>query len=504
MASPDFSEYIDLTVNDLQPSDIYSLAREYALIALPEFDPRTGTVEDAMLQAMAYVSGLVTGAINRLPNSLIEGMLRVMGMYRLESTFASGAVIFSAIDDSGLTIPAGTQVGYYETTDDQVVLHIFETTASVTIASGDTESASTQVKAITSGAKPVIADGTVLTILSPIVKLIDAEFDGTLVQGEATETDAEFFSRTRTYLGSLSRSLATASQTTDYILTNYSDTYRVETYDLTRLVKLEADSLGRYSAGKVRAVFANTGTGYDAIAYTSTGESFYTLPTASFPIMSAASTVRVTNTGINDYETIWGISGTNASVVASGSVVAEYSYTGAATTVLTTAGGQSPQVEILDTARFDAAEQTGAITIFLSDSTGASLTAEQKGAIADDIASKCIGGLDVSVTDVILAYISVNVSVAVVEGYSSLDVKSAVDAYVTNYLSPSEYPFTTQIRKNQMIADVSQIAGVDYVDSFTMSVNANSSELASVDVSGDVVFNFKGTLPVSSVTTESI
>jgi hypothetical protein len=159
----------------------------------------------------------------------------------------------------------------------------------------------------------------------------------------------------------------------------------------------------------------------------------------------------------------------------------------------------------LDTARFDAAEQTGAITIFLSDSTGASLTAEQKGVIADDIASKCVGGLDVSITDVILAYISVTVSVAVIEGYSSLDVKSSVDAYLTNYLSPSEYPFTTRIRKNQLIADVSQIAGVDYVDSFTMSVNANSSELASVDgVSGDVVFNFKGTLPVSSVTTESI
>ena len=138
MASPDFSEYIDLTVNDLQPSDIYSLAREYALIALPEFNPRTGTVEDAMLQAMSYVSGVVTGAINRLPNSLIEGMLRVMGFYRLESTFASGAVIFSAIDNSGLTIPAGTQVGYTEITDDQSILHIFETTASVTIDAGDT------------------------------------------------------------------------------------------------------------------------------------------------------------------------------------------------------------------------------------------------------------------------------------------------------------------------------------------------------------------------------
>jgi hypothetical protein len=500
MASPDFSEYIDLTVNDLQPSDIYSLAREYALIALPEFDPRTGTVEDAMLQAMAYISGTVTGAINRLPNSLVEGLMRVMGFYRLESTFASGNVIFSAIDDSGLTIPAGTQVGYTEITDDQAILHIFETTVAVTISSGNTISAPTQIKANSSGAKPVIADGTVLTILSPIVRLIDAQFDGTLTQGKVTETDAEFFTRARTYLGSLSRSLATASQTTDYILTNYSDTYRVATYDLTRLIKLEADSLGKYSAGVVRAIFANTGTGYNAVSYDSTGDSLYVLPTASLPDMSAASTVRVTNTGVPDYEIIWGLTNDPAT---SGSVVAEYSYSGTAATVLTTAGGQSPHVEILDTVAVGGADQVGAITVFLSDSSGASLTAEQKGVIADDIKNRCVGGLSVHVSDVILAYISITTSIAVLSGYSSIDVKTAVDTYVTNYLSPAEYPFATQIRKNQLIADIAQIDGVDYVDTFVMTVNANSTELASV-VDGDVVFNFKGTLPVASVTTESI
>ena len=39
MPSPDFSEYIDLTINDLQPEDVYNGAVEYARTALPEFDP---------------------------------------------------------------------------------------------------------------------------------------------------------------------------------------------------------------------------------------------------------------------------------------------------------------------------------------------------------------------------------------------------------------------------------------------------------------------------------
>ena len=102
-----------------------------------------------------------------------------------------------------------------------------------------------------------------------------------------------------------------------------------------------------------------------------------------------------------------------------------------------------------------------------------------------------------------MANITLSANIKVLEGYSSPEVRDAVDAFLTDYLSPSQYPFTTQIRKNQLIADVAKISGVDYVDSLTMSVNADSSQLASVS-SGDIVFNFKGTLPVTSVTVGSI
>lgn len=503
MASPDFSEYIDLTVNDLQPDQIYNLARDYALIALPEFNPRTGTVEDALLQSMAYVSGLLTGAINRLPNSLIEGMLRLMGFYRRESTFASGNVIFTALDDDGLTIPAGTQLGYNETTEDEIVFHLFETTESVTIDAGDTQSVAVQIVATEAGEKPVIPDGESLIIITPIVRLLEAEFDGTLTQGTTTENDLSFFNRATTYLASLSRSLATSSQITDHILTTYTDTYRVGTYDLTRLIKLEADSLGKVpSTSTVRAIFANTGSGYNYATYDTTGRVIDVLPTASIPDMSTSSVVRVTNTGIPDYEMIWGLTNNPGT---SGSVTAEYTYTGTASTVLTTANGNSPLVEILDTVAFTASDVPGAVTVFLSDSTGASLTAEQKGTIADDLRERCIAGLDVYVSDVILANITVTVSVAVLEGYSSLDVRTRVDDFLTEYLSPSGYPFTTLVRKNELIASVSQIAGVRYVDSLTMTVDADSSELASVNgTTGDIDFVFKGTLPVATVTSESV
>ena len=505
MTSPDFSEYIDLTVNDLQPDEIYQLTRDYALLALPEFNPRTGTVEDALLQSMAYVSGLITGAINRLPNSLIEGLLRVMGFYRRESTFASGSVILTALDNGGLTIPAGTQFGYNETTDDEIIFHLFETTETASIPEGDTVSSPIQIAATEAGEKPVIPDGEPLIIITPIVRLLSAEFDGTLTQGTTTENDASFFSRATTYLSSLSRSLANANQVTDYILTNYSTAYRVGVYDLTRLIQLEADSLEKLtSSTTVRAIFANTGSGYHYAKYYETGRSLEVLPTASIPDMSATSVVRVTNTGVPAYETIWGLTNNPGT---SGSVTAEYTYNGASATVLPTltTPTSSPLVEILDTVRFDASDVAGAVTIFVSDSTGASLTAEEKGVIADDVRSRCIAGLDIFIGDVILANIDVAVSIAVLDGYSTLDVRTAVDEYLTLFLSPEEYPFTTLIRKNELIASVSQIAGVRYVDSLTLTVDADSAELASVNgTTGDVDFVFRGTLPVASVTVSSV
>lgn len=509
MTSPDFREYIDLTVNDLQPDDIYSLARDYAIISLPEFNPRTGTVEDALLQSMSYVSALVTGAVNRLPNGLIEGLMRVMGMYRREATFASGNVIFEALDDGGLVIPLGTQVAYTESTETGTVIHIFETTETVTIASGDTESDPVPVSASSSGLKPVITNGENLTIVSPIARLIAATFSGTLTQGAETETDEEYFTRSSTYLGSLSRSLATAEQITNFVLSEYTQAYRVQTYDLTRIVQLEADSLGKSAGTTVQAIFAPANTSYYNYAtYTSAGRVIGEYPASSLPDMTSNSVIRVSNTGISDYERVWGIDNNPGT---SGSVTAEYTYAGSSSTVLTTAGGKSPLVEILDTVSTSASDFLGAVTIFVSDSTGASLSAEDKGDIADAVRERTIAGLNVYITDVILVYITVVVDIKVQDGYSSLDVKSAVDDYLTGYLSPQEYPFTNRIRKNQLIASVSQIEGVDYVDSLSLAVTSDSgtgdyhgsSNLASVS-SGDIIFSYRGTLPVASVTVNSL
>lgn len=508
MASPDFREYIDLTVNDLQPSEIYDLARNYALVALPEFDPRVGTVEDAMLEAMSYVSGLVTGAVNRLPNGLMEGILRVMGFYRSEATFASGSVIFSAIDDTGLFIPSGTQVAFSETTAEGVVTHIYETIESANIDEGDTESLPIQIVAVDAGEKPVISDGTALTILTPIARLFDATFDGAFVQGSDTESDTDFFDRAVTYLASLSLSLATADQVTNFVLTNYTEAYRAKAYDLTKLQQFLVQEIvfdggdNLVHASCVPEIISSNNF-FDTYKYSDEGAQIFGVIESSTPwgaSTTPVTTVRISDSSEPDYDGIWGITGIENQFSSAPYVAYDYD-TGSATNTISYPSNQT-KLEFLDQVLLDADDALGSITVFMCTTSGASLTAEDKGIIADDIRSRSIAGLSVYVSNVILAPISVDVDIKVLEGYSTLAVRTAVDDYLTAYLSPSQYPFATLVRKNALISQVAQIEGVEYVDNLTLA--SEDEDISTLNGEGDIEFIFRGTLPTAVVTIVSI
>lgn len=84
----DFSRYVDLTAYDADPTDIYLGALRLARLTLPEFQLRQGTVEDALFQACAYMQSLNVAAINRVPNRLMEGIARIIGITRVEGTRA--------------------------------------------------------------------------------------------------------------------------------------------------------------------------------------------------------------------------------------------------------------------------------------------------------------------------------------------------------------------------------------------------------------------------------
>lgn len=477
MASPDFREYVDLTINDVQPLDIYNASIEYAKVALPEFAPRSGTVEDAMLQAMSYVAGLMTGAINRLPNGLMEGILRLMGFDRDEETFATGSIVLTTIDDTGVTIPAGFQVSYTEVTDTETIQHVFETSESAQILLGQTVSGPIPVVAVEAGEKPVISDGDTLLILSASNKVLGCTFSGTLSQGIAGESDDSYFARGATYLSSLSSCLTTAPQMDKYVLNAFRDVFRSNTYDLTG--QQELDGIRIFMSGSQIAASLNQD------------------PTLIVPTPTAGDHVRIYGVTPDKFNRVFSI----ASLGSAGSNTIFFS------NIVGASAGETYtlpyKVELLSNYGLTEPDNLGNVVTFLCDSEGAAISSGLRTTIKNDLLNRVVAGLTYNTSNALIADFNLNITIAVANGFAALDVRSAVDAAITAFLSPQSWDWSPIVRRNAIITRVSQVPGVSYIDDLTISLPSNQY-LCVINTDGDVEFNYKGVLPRATVTVGSI
>lgn len=237
MASPDFRNYIDLTIYDVEPEDIYADAVNYARTALPEFTPRVGTVEDALLQAVCYSTATTVAAINRLPDGLMEGIARLLGVTRNEATFATGSVfIDNYLSDQSILVPQGTLIEYAETVNGDLNVYLFATSADVVIDASSTTMEGVPIVAVEAGLYPAILDGQSLNLVTPISGAQNIVLYGNLLRGANAETNEEYFNRAASHLASLSGALANQTHMANYIRVNYQDMPNFKVWDLTDIL----------------------------------------------------------------------------------------------------------------------------------------------------------------------------------------------------------------------------------------------------------------------------
>lgn len=235
----DFSNYVDLRSFDPDPSSVYLDAVEYARLALPEFQPRQGTPEDALMQAFAYVSSLGISAINRLPNRLMSGILTLLGVERDEGERALLDVEFTALSYDGATIPSGLILRYdyeflgnqnsiyFETIEQGIidpVTYVPELPLPTTIVS---------TRAIEVGEIVPLISGVQLSIESPTSDIQTAVVNVLDSQGRNVETDTSYLNRGTTYISSLSSAFGKGTQVDSYVLSTFADISRCKTYDTT-------------------------------------------------------------------------------------------------------------------------------------------------------------------------------------------------------------------------------------------------------------------------------
>ena len=468
MASPNFSQYINLTVSDLNVVDIYDDSVQYAQTNLPEFNPRVGTIENAILEAVSYQTNNIVTSINRLPDGLMEGILSLMGFSRIEATQASGTVTIELIINTGSTILSGTTFSF-DVYDGEGVLtqYLFETDEDLVIASGST-TGTVSVTASEASQYPDIPVPSALTVVSSTPFILNATLATLSTVGQDTETDAEYFNRGVTYLSSLSSAITTASQMTGYIAVNYPTVSKFKVYDLTEVLE-------NYVTNAVLTSNVVTLTTANAHGYI-VGDSV-TVRDMANAVYNGTYTVTVVPT-----TTTFRYAKTNANI----------------TTAAVTAGSVVLATGML----FSTADSAGNVTVSMCDSAGDPISDEQKTIIKADLSGRVVAGLNINLQDTNTFNVDVVVSIAVEPNYSTSVVGTAVSDAIEAYLSVAGWDWAESVDARYLTTIASKVAGVKYVDSVDATLNG-ATVFASND-SLNVTILEKGAIPIGTCTTTAV
>ena len=473
MTSPNFAQYIDLTVNNKTSEDVYDEAVEYAQTTLPEFSPRVGTIENAILEAVSYSTGSLIQMINSLPDGLMEGLLKLMGFARIEATASTALVSIELSINTGATIASGT-VFSYDVYDSNNVLkqYLYETKNDVSILSGS-NTVDAQVIASDPSVYPDIPVPTNLTVVSSTPFIQQVTLISLTSIGTDSETDSEYFNRATTFLGSLSSAITTASQLSNYISVNYPTVSRYNVYDLTQAK--ENDIVNAVLASNVVTLtsrYAHKFSVGDSVVISGMANAVYN-GTYTITVVPTTTTFRYAKTNANITAT--GLTTVGDVVVSIGAVIL--------------ASGM-----LLSTS-----DVGGAVTISLCDSTGSPITVTQKLAISTDIQNRVVAGLNIFMHDMNTFNVLVACNIVVESNYSTASVGTAVSEAIEKYLSISGWDFSSTINNLYLITIASKIVGVKYVSS--LDVNISGSTTLASDNGLSVTILEKGAIPIGDCTT---
>jgi hypothetical protein len=466
----DFSNYIDLKIFDISPGDIYLASLDVASLTIPEFNLRVGTPEDAIFQAMAYISALNIAAINRLPDRLMAAVLLMMGVVRQEGIPAEVELTISADSYEGATVPAGTAFVYRTTFEDEAQDFVFQTVDTLSIPVdvaevGPFPSGTVYAQCTSPGAIPVIGEDTELQLISSGVQILSAVSGNSFTNGVNADTDADYLSRAATYLASLSRTLNKASQVDAYVLTNYTGVVgRAKTYDLT---------YGDSTFGDIGTYREDSPTGLSRTSDTVT----LTFPSAHQFLADEKVLISSLAPTYAAEDTLYTVTSTTDTTISYSKAGASVAFFDISASVGSVTIGE---------------DEAGYVTLFVY-GLNEPVSNADKTVIKADLVGRCSAGLTINVNDISLVTLEISGDVVLDAAYDQSPLQDAVYSALVDYLSPMTFPLTdSTIRNTSLISIISRIPGVLYVDSLTLT-GTGSGWLPKIG--NDLQFRDKGTLP---------
>lgn len=133
--SPDYANFIDLTIYDKDPTDIYEAAVAILQSRIPDWTPTSTNIEVMLLEALAVEVSETVFNINRIPQSMLRVLLALYGVTQSLGSPPTVNITFESYDSDGYTIAEGTELIITTSTGEAIS---FFTDESATIISGST------------------------------------------------------------------------------------------------------------------------------------------------------------------------------------------------------------------------------------------------------------------------------------------------------------------------------------------------------------------------------
>jgi hypothetical protein len=307
---------------------------------------------------------------------------------------------------------------------------------------------------------PVISSGT------DIISVVVAN-NPNFANGLNADLDNEYLSKAATYLRSLASALVRPAQVDAYLLTNYPGIIsRAKTFDLTNGDTDGGNITNKRTSGVIKT-YLDTNL---ATIETEAPHLFIVGDVVELDIFnsSVSATFNGEHTVTQSSDTTFSfvkVAGNSASTVVTGSAYAGQDVSGYVAVV---AYGNNTE-----------------------------LTFPQKISILSEIRAKSVAGLTIEIIDPTLVTLEISGSMTLNEQYEQTALQNSIEDALVEFLSPSNFSLNfDRIRQSQIISLISNIPGVIYVESLTLTPTG-SGWLPQHD--NDLLFRDKGSLPILSL-----
>ena len=197
-SSPDYVPFIDLALHDKSPSDVLAAGVATLRARRTDWVPEPTNVEYALMEAMAVEIAETLFTLNRLPRTMMMILLERFGVVRDPGATPSVDVEFTAVDDTGYVVPAGTEVSLpldtndYETNSDYMS---FYTNLDLTIVGGTTTGTVTASAERYTTVANGIAPGVRVDVIDALSGIETAKTASVVAGGLSPETDQALLER---------------------------------------------------------------------------------------------------------------------------------------------------------------------------------------------------------------------------------------------------------------------------------------------------------------------